>query len=617
MEIVDILINIIFFAVQFFLLICCYCLVNKYLVSKFSRFVVTIVVWLVINNFTGAALFSVFKQNIGIIYIIVVMFIESVGLFLYIKNISKKEIYKYLFWNDAESITIFSIIALCMFVFFFFVLTRCTFMPIYGNVDEIVHYDCVNTILQKMWINPSKVDYLSVATQNDYCNINERASYIWGYHYVVAIISKLVYIDTIYITHFVRSLMMTLMLSFPVLILGKTKNKVFAYIFYFAILIGTIPCWFLFLTSGYTAQMYSIVFIEISIILFSELKIFSERTYPAINIFCASLIWATLNGYLLTGLVLLIYYIFNCLLSERWKNLISVFVAIVPIMLYPSMRTQISAFFTKGEHRDEALTAPYAGVKCLNWYIIILFILIAVLYVIIKMYVEKQRTVGISAVTAVILLVFWIFGNREGYIIYKCFFSMYLFVILDFIILVDLASTRINCIYIRKMLTGLIGVITIIYLIYGCRIIDYKNIRNAFDTDEPMLTAELYDCVKFISKDISLLEGSFDCVGVSGPQIWCSECIYLGKGPISSLATSEENTIIFTDRNAATLNRVFDGLDVAFEKKLKIKFIVLIVDKVYADYNRTLLYNSIVKTEQDVYENERYVIKKLEIIPMS
>ncbi len=617
MEIADILINIIFFVLQLVLLICCYCLANKYLVTIFSKFVVTIAVWLIINNFTGAVLFSVFKQNLGIVSIVVAMFIECVGLLIYIKCISKKEIHKYLLWNDIKSITIFSVVAFCMFVFFFLVLTKCTFMPVYGNVDEVSHYDLVNATLQKMWINPQKVTFLNAASYNMTYNINERLSYIWGYHYTVAIISKLFCIDTIYIIHFIRSVMMTLMLSIPLLTLGKAKNKVFAYIFYFAVVVGTIPCWFLFLISGFTSQLYSIVFIEIAIIVFSELNIFSERTDIAVNIFCASLIWATLNGYLLTGVILLIYYVINCLLNKRWGNLVGAFIAIIPIILYPSIRVQIIAFFTRSENRDEALTAQYFGTKYLNWYIICLFILIAVLYVIIKKYVSKQRMIGISAVTAVMLSVLWMFGNREGYIIYKCFLSMYLLVILDFIILVDLLSDKINGIFTKKVLSGLIGIFTIIYLIYGCGFINYKNIRNAFDTEEPMLTKELYDCVKFVEKDDSLLEGEFDGVGVFGPQLWCAERVYLGKMPISSWISHGHNTIIFTGRDDASLHRVLDGLTIMFEEKQQVDFIVLIVDKNYANYDRPLLYNRIVKSEQDVYENERYVIKKLEIIPIS
>ncbi len=616
METADILINIIFFALQLVLLICCYCLANKYFASIFSKAVITVVLWLIINNFTGAALFSVFIQKFGIVSVVLALFIECIGLFICIKCISKKEIHKYLFWNDTKSITIFSVVAFFLFMFFFLVLTKCTFMPVYGNVDEVVHYECVNAILQKMWINPSKVSYLSATSRNMPYLLQERLSYIWGYHYIVAIISKLFCIDTIYVIHFIRSCMMTLMLSLPLLTLGKAKHKIFAYIFYFAVVIGTIPLWFLFLTSGFTAQMYSIVFIEFAIILFSELEIFSERTGIAINILCASLIWATLNAYILTGAILLSYYVINCLLNKRWKNLLGAFISTIPIMIYPSMRTQISAFL-KGEKSDEALTAQYFGVKYLNWYIILLFIFIAVLYVIIKKCVSKEKMIGISAVVAVILSVLWVSGNREGYIIYKCFFSMYLLVIVDFIILVDLLSDKINRSYIRKVITGLVGIFTIIYLIYGCGIISYKNIRNAFDTEEPMLTEKLYDCVKFVEKDDSLLEGEFDGIGVYGPQLWCSEYVYLGKLPISSWGTPERNAIIFTDYNAASLNRVLDGLTVMFEQKQQVEFIVLIVDKIHAVYNRSLLYNHIVKTEQDVYENERYVIKKLEITPVS
>ena len=606
MNFVDILGCILYIILQTILIVSVVKVCALFVEGKFAISFITCIVWMSLNSFMGAIIYIIFGTGFNLMHILVALALYDTLLLAFDKKIKKMTWVKVKIFNDKKINIVFCVGT----VLFFLVLimsTNGTFMPIFGNVDEIVHYEFINGLNQKMWFEPQEVD---VITRNmrlyDYC-IAERASYTFGYHYIIASLSKLTFIDSIYLIHIVKCLIMAIALNIFLLLLKNVSNKkrMFCIIIYYVFIIGSVKYWYLYFSSGFSAQLFSIFYLFVSYILIKEFND-TMKSNVFIQVIEALLIWSTLNAYVLSGVILVSWYCLNNICKKRYRKLIGMGCAVGVFCLTPSIRNQILYFLFKIGNVDEAISASYASEKFITKAMLVVFV-ISIIIEIIDMIINKYIDVDISLVSAIAFVLLYLFGDRTSYVFYKLFITIFIIVITNMLfktikVLEIIKKKKLQ--YVVSFLSG----IALIFICFKTNIVLYDDsISNKLANADVMIEQELYQCTDAIEELLD--DGNrLEYIGVNGVATWYHGRINLGELTLSTYAYGG-NRIIFTSEGAANYSRTLKGLTKIVETENVLGVVVVTNKSNKGMINKT--FEKLVDERKTVYENDKYVVEKI------
>ena len=313
-----------------------YCLVNRnYKAHWLWKLSIGILILLSINTLSSLFGFYLCGNNVNRIGFVIanVLFLLGGGLVLKLQKENKTII---------EKNNIFWAASLCMIIFFaLFLSTGEELLPIWGNVDDVVHFEIVASFYNNLNLE-SPLPYLGLEPLE--MRISEF-SYVWAYHYNCAFISYILNIDIFYVMHFFRCFYVAVISACPFLLLQE--KSLLAKIVCGLLCIFSWENWYVLLNSGYSPNLFALFF---CFFLVGILKNIENYRIPDTDLKLllplAGLV--ALVGYLPVGVFFLVFLIFYYLQQKRRSDIFRLFAAVIFFLPQPVIWNQLVAVFQTG-----------------------------------------------------------------------------------------------------------------------------------------------------------------------------------------------------------------------------------------------------------------------------
>lgn len=589
----------IFTSIQIYLFIILFIITYKKVLSeKFSAFILSFITWLSLNSFLGLTVSFIWQKEFNLFHFLIVyatfLFIFSIIFLKKIKNLNEQPS-KLLINRGSRNIFLISSLILFLILFF----STNNNMPIYGNVDDSAHYEMSLMMYERIFFTIKEANIFSKAIYTDMAIPfnNTRYSYIFGYHYISAILSKITFIEIIYIHHILRCLFMTFIITIPVLFLqAKDKIKFKDTIFYFVMLLFTIPKWYFFISHGFTAQLYSVLLLFIYI-LYDKIFCSHVKNKYMDYFVMPFIVFSVLNAYILTGALLLFYIIIKCILVKDFKKLFINLLFSSYILYILPIRNQISYFLFGKGNIDEAIVAG-TSVGAPNIVLIIIFAAV-LLFNIFEIYKRKKSDNSIklnfSIIYIICILLVYFFYDKSGYIMLKIIITAFPLIIYDFSNMLNKLFKKIllkfsHITHKKKdsikfpLILSFIG-LELVLSFYICNIKDFESFKSFVPDNfasiiqaEPAISKDTYEAVKYINQNYDIKDSGFEYINLSGPEIIYGY-ILNRNFPYSSNIYDNVNRVRFMSKSAANYNRAIKGIIKGLSNDKKVKKLFFIVNK--------------------------------------
>lgn len=555
----------IFLFIQIYLISISFWIIKKRLLkSRFIALIVTLLVWCGLNSFAGNIAFYIFGKNFNFQQLLFVYSIEVIGLTFIAFKYWKVNCVNWVYFNIEKYTKItFSIVLCGLFVFIYF--NTSELLPYWGNVDEAVHFEMSNAMLQKLFFSLTHNNTLTeMYIGSDYIYWDIRYTYIFGYHFISSVLSKITNIDIIYITHFMRSLMISLFVAVPLLLM-RGRYKWIITITYLWLMFSSVYLWFgKIIVLGYSAQVYSIslAFLVVAI-LESEVrkdkkeqnKVWSWGIVP----FLCLLIF---NGYMLTGAIIILYGILRGILNKNYIQSIFILATTLFEVIHPYVFKQIIGTIKGNEKIDEAISVSNSLQHPISIIISILCV-IAILYFIFN-FISKQKNLKYTgtfmAVMSVVYLCIYYLYDNMGYIMHK---TWIMFVPILMISIPLMMKSIIEYIPTRHfVIKGIIILIScIIFVLFMAEHkLIHTNIKSEVEEitkARVVLTRDEYICIKYLSSQMND-DSNIEYLGLNGPSIAYTR-VLSKKFPYSNILFDSKSDFMF--RNDGSFKTFFEAVD--------------------------------------------------------
>lgn len=595
--------NVLFDSIQIYLLVILWKICwKKITCERFSTLLLVILLWLLTNTLVGNITYYLFDINFNL-YEILLCYLCFAAMFgwaywLLTKRKNWKMVHIYV---DSKIKIIFGISLLSLTCYFFFFSTR-NFMPVWGNVDEAVHFQYANAMYQRLFFSLNNGNPVTdIFSGKGYISWDERYTYTFGYHYICAVLSKMTTADIIYVSHFLRSLLISVFATAPMLFV-RGKMKYIVCISYLLFMCCTVNTWFgLLIGAGYTAQLYSLALAWlVGFLVENE----SENNHFIWDYFIVPLLCLqVLNAYMLTGMVVIIAAIIKSIRSFKLKRIFCIIGFVLFEVIHPAILKQIMSILTGSGKIDEAITSAHYLAKPITYGVgiicaicILYFLITTLLFNNRKIYFGYQMFVW----SVLYLAIYYLFDNT-GYMMLKTWVSMLPLLILSALIISVSTFEMIlkNKYWMISALGLVIGVVCLAGVLKSQKAFNTdmnQNLKKVTHTEE-CLTRDEYECIKYIGKNLSSYQ-NIEYIGLNGPSIFYAVRLTT-VAPYSAVIYSKEYNYMFV--NDGSYQTFFDGIDKRKQDGTEAESLLLVVDREKV-------------TDEDLFDQNRSLFRSIDSV---
>ena len=500
--------------------------------SKIWKFFIFLLSLFSINTVSSIIGFYLAGSQMNRWFILGINFIILIAiLFLFYICTSRCTVNPIIINNHPNLYIFFSV----FFIIFLLLLisTNMEFLPIYGNVDDIHHFQ-INTLIFNELSVENPLPYkgnplpLSYKGWNPLQEKFEIFSYLWGYHYNCALISYLFHIDILHVTHILRCLSAATVVSMPLLMIRSQSS--WSIILYIFLSCFNYNSWYGFLTSGYSPNFFSLMicWTIISILCNTDRYVLSKLETRLILPLAAFL---GLASYLATGILLLLFIIYYYYCKKALKSIGWIFIWCTLLLPQPAISSQIKLIFQKTENINPAIAdhAWMSSQPSALWMVLASIGIIAMVYRW-KSNHKQVRWEFLLFSVSIFVLFFYVFAGRS--------YAMHKFLLIETLLL-----TAFLCEYIVKVgkFSGNLCIRRIlVYTLSGCIIffLHQKHVFNLTLSPFPCnevkaeITQAGLDCFDYILS-LNMKENYYvEYLGTNGPGTMLG-AVMLSKLPYS------------------------------------------------------------------------------------
>ena len=384
-------------------------------------------------------------------------------------------------------------ISFSVFLIFFFLLlisTNMEFLPVWGNVDEVHHFQ-MSVLMYNALSIENPLPYKGLEPLRDKFEI---FSYLWGYHYNCALIAYIFHIDILHVAHILRSLSEAVVVAMPLLMI-KNKSR-WTIILYILLACFNYNSWYGFLNSGYSPNLFSMMICWIIICILCNTKNDVINSLEARMILPLAVIMG-LASYLTTGIFLLLFIIYYYYCKNSLKRAGWILMWCILLIPQPAIWRQVElAFSGTGEINPAIADNVWMSEKPpVLWLLIATVVIILFLY----QWLADRRQVKWEFLffSVSVFVVFLYFFCGRSYIMYKVLIvNAILFVIYlcDYIVK---AGEKIGNLWRRRIAICILSV-CMVFLLHKGHI--FNIVFPPFPLNEVRLeiTKEGMDCLDYI-----------------------------------------------------------------------------------------------------------------------
>ncbi len=508
----------IFFLVAVVHIVLIACIVKQIFKNQILRWSAFALLYFSANTLSGLFGFYIGRGSTDRWYLLIGQVVYAVAeLILLLKKKSNSH-------NDDENFdkTQIKIWAVCFMGLFTLLLfsTGTDFMPAWGNVDDAVHFEMCAQFR----------NIIDGGSDPLYQNLGDirvgidRYSYIWGFHYNCAVISKILHCDVLHIMHFMKCFSLTAFVTVPMLwIQTFKKNIVWIQICYAGIMFLFAGNWYMFFHKGFSAQLFSLAVCNV-IVLFTRCKtkdndVVHYVIIPVFTLLC-------LLSYILTGAFLLMLMCLYYLAGQRVKNTFGLLLACLYMIPVPPIWNQIKVFLFRNGIADEALTAGSSlkSPPSVVWVFISIILFLNLLAMWIKGIRKNMVWLSLESIELLTFIGLYFFYDNDGYIIYKVMISVFPILIL---------SVCFFSIDLLNRFTGSIMILVVMAVLVCTDMaqLSVDSIKRIYKT-EPFITLDEYRCLQKINSINTAYDG-IEYIGMNGPSASLGS-VLLRKQPFSA-----------------------------------------------------------------------------------
>ena len=238
---------------------CLYLIIARQVPGLLYRILLTWVFWQVLNTLAALATWFAFRDDFTLLYFYM-LFIGFVSPFVVWILVGKRRAPS-LSLKETEVLSGGEKSFLYSFGFLSIILLAATlrhgFMPMWGNVDMANQCSTINAFHAKMLPNWEHTVPHVVQASPALAQSVRNWGYSFGYNFLVALFSRLTFIETIYVLNISSCLNLALWLSAPLLFVEWKKTKVWTVLYWVGIVFGTSQ-WYSAVERGWLTSIYSI-----------------------------------------------------------------------------------------------------------------------------------------------------------------------------------------------------------------------------------------------------------------------------------------------------------------------------------------------------------------------
>ena len=487
---------------------------------------------------------------------------------------------KSIFWAVSVFLPLF---------FLLFFSTGKELLPIWGNVDDIVHFEIVSSFYNSLNVeNP--LAYLGI---NSFEQRIEEFSYIWGYHYNCAAVSYALHIDVWHVMHFFRCFYTAMTVACPLLIM-KDKN-ILPRIACIVLLLFNWNSWYAFLNSGYSPNIFALFFCFLSMGILSNLKEGSDSEL-GIKVLLPLSGLTALIAYLPVGIFFILFIAgYYCYRGKR-KDCFRLLVAGAVVLPQPAIWKQITGMLQVGE-------TTVAALQDSNWMKTppsVMWAVIALITVSLAIYKKRFWDLWLCLILTVISVCLAV--SPTSYMLHKMLMQARLLLIPY---LCDIAAAAVDRLSKRRAKVAAFSALWIICVLLLNQVGVLKLERTMFPVTDArrQITAGELSCMEYVLKTLED-EDEVEYLGWDGPTAFIGEKI-LGKRPY----VSKENSNSWRFRSNCSTQMLIDFI---YERDMKIregqKIILLVNTRKVEDLELLTEYSCLFQSAEKVYnKNESEV----------
>ena len=537
-----------------------------------------------INSFLGLTVSYIWPNGtFNLKQILIVYFLFTIiASFLYFFQIHKA-IYPITITDNRTNFYFFISVSAVLFLLLFF--SSGPYMPIWGNVDEAAHVEMCHMMHERIFFS---IENANISSRFMYSGTvvpfdNVRNSYIFGYHYIVALMAKITGIELIYITKFQRCLLLSLFVSLPLLLIKSNKKSVLPHILYCFVIYFTFSLWYALISYGFSAQLYSLVLMTIYIVI--DEKTSTQTNNPYLEfLFKPLILFAAFNAYILTGILLLAYVSIRFIALKKYRRLLVSFLYCAYMLYMPPIRNQLIYFIFGEGQIDEAIIAGCSwGAPSKAFIGICLGLFIYDIY----QFLKNKSLPDMGTIAVVAILGIYFFYDSDGYIMFKTIVTSIPILALKYINITSSVSNIILCGYeestFRRFMPNFLLVLWTVLAIPAaqkiCKYEDYSFLTSngsRLSNAECSISHDFYSAIKYKSKYLDDQTSGYEYINFSGPELTHG---YISNGKwFNSRIVTIGSSARFAQKKAANYDRAAQGILEQIKNNADLKRLYFIIN---------------------------------------
>lgn len=415
---------------------CLYRIIARQIPALLYRILLTWVFWQVLNTLAALTTWFIFQANFSLLlfYVLFIVFCVPFVLWAFLGKrregaaVSAKEPPTA---NEKTFLLSFGI----LFLILFLSTARHGFMPQWGNVDMANQFNAINSFHANMLPDWTYAYPYVIQAGSVLQTAPGMWGYIFGYNFLTALLSRLTFVETIYMLNITTCFNMALWLSAPLLLVEWKKARVWT-VLYWVWLLLSVNNWYSAVDRGWLTSIYSLgqCLIVLTCIFYTNRHSGKNRALFYVSMGIGSFMVANAHPYnypiFFLSVLLMALFSGEQRLGRRIRRALGYgaisMLALAPLMMQSAFKKVFQSIFgyiTSGDFAGlltirnfEMLTSAKAPM----WLGIIgMLIGIAVVLFLVRS-VKRSYIVGISAVATVVGL-YAVYGSN-GYLYQKAAF---------------------------------------------------------------------------------------------------------------------------------------------------------------------------------------------------
>ena len=278
---------------------CLYRIIARQIPALLYRVLLTWVFWQVLNTLAALTTWFAFHEEFSLLlfYVLFIVFCIPFALWAFWgkqregAGVSAKEPPTA---NEKTFLISFGVLFLVLFLS----TARHGFMPQWGNVDMGNQFNAINAFHAKMLPNWEYAYPHVIQAASALRSATNMWGYAFGYNFLVALISRLTFVETIYMLNITSCFNMALWLSAPLLLVEWKKPRVWTALYWLWLLLS-VSEWYSAVDRGWLTSIYSLgqCVIVLACIFYMNRQVVQNRTLFYVSIGIGSFMVANAHPY--------------------------------------------------------------------------------------------------------------------------------------------------------------------------------------------------------------------------------------------------------------------------------------------------------------------------------